>query len=218
MAMPRVTVLISGRGSNLAAIVAAERAGARSATVTTVISNRPDAAGLAIAAGHGATTAVVDHRRYTDRDAFDAALAAAIDAGSPDLVVMAGFMRVVGAAFVARYAGRMLNIHPSLLPAYPGLHTHRRALADGVRIHGCTIHLVSADLDRGPIIAQGAVAVHDDDDEDSLAARVLAVEHRLLPAAIRAFCEGRLVIAGGRVRVEGGLVPDGSLEVPAPAG
>jgi phosphoribosylglycinamide formyltransferase-1 len=130
---------------------------------------------------------------------------------------MAGFMRVVGSAFVERYAGRMLNIHPSLLPAYPGLHTHRRALADGVRIHGCTIHLVTANLDHGPIVAQGAVPVRDDDDEDSLAARVLAVEHRLLPAAIRAFCEGRLVIAGGHVRVKGGMVPNSTLEVPAPA-
>jgi len=126
-------------------------------------------------------------------------------------------MRVVGRAFVERYAGRMLNIHPSLLPAYPGLHTHRRALADGVRIHGCTIHFVTADLDHGPIVAQGAVPVHPDDDEDSLAARVLAVEHRLLPAAIRAFCEGRLVIAQGRVRVKDGMVPSGTLEVPAAA-
>jgi len=217
MALPRLTVLISGRGSNLAAILAAERAGTLSGTVAAVISNRPEAAGLAIAARHGAATAVIDHRRFTDRDAFDAALAAAIDASAPQLVVMAGFMRVVGRAFVERYAGRMLNIHPSLLPAYPGLHTHRRALADGVRIHGCTIHFVTADLDHGPIVAQGAVPVHADDDEDSLAARVLAVEHRLLPAAIRAFCEGRLVIAQGRVRVKDGMVPSGTLEVPAAA-
>jgi phosphoribosylglycinamide formyltransferase-1 len=217
MALPRLTVLISGRGSNLAAILAAERAGTLSGTVAAVVSNRPEAAGLAIAARHGAATAVIDHRRFTDRDAFDAALAAAIDASAPQLVVMAGFMRVVGRAFVERYAGRMLNIHPSLLPAYPGLHTHRRALADGVRIHGCTIHFVTADLDHGPIVAQGAVPVHADDDEDSLAARVLAVEHRLLPAAIRAFCEGRLVIAQGRVRVKDGMVPSGTLEVPAAA-
>ena len=216
MAIPRVTVLISGRGSNLAAVLAAERAGTLSGTVATVISNRPEAAGLAIAARHGAATAVIDHRNFTDRDAFDAALAAAVDASNPQLVVMAGFMRVVGPAFVDRYAGRMLNIHPSLLPAYPGLHTHRRALADGVRIHGCTIHFVTADLDHGPIVAQGAVPVHEDDNEDSLAARVLAVEHRLLPAAIRAFCEGRLVIADGLVRVKDGMVPNGTLEVPAP--
>jgi phosphoribosylglycinamide formyltransferase-1 len=217
MAMPRVTVLISGRGSNLAAVLAAERAGTLCGSVAAVISNRPEAAGLAVAAGHGAATTVVNHRRFADRGAFDAALAAAIDASAPQLVVMAGFMRVVGPAFVARYAGRMLNIHPSLLPAYPGLHTHRRALADGVRIHGCTVHFVTADLDHGPIVAQGAVPVHEDDDEDSLAARVLAVEHRLLPAAISAFCEGRLVIADGQVRVKGGVVPNGTLEVPAAA-
>jgi phosphoribosylglycinamide formyltransferase-1 len=130
---------------------------------------------------------------------------------------MAGFMRVLGTAFIARYSGRMLNIHPSLLPAYPGLHTHRRALADGVRIHGCTVHFVTSDLDGGPIVAQGAVAVRDDDSEETLAARVLAVEHRLLPAAVRAFCEGRLVIADGRVRVTGESVPAGALEVPTPA-
>ena len=126
-------------------------------------------------------------------------------------------MRILGASLVARYDGRMLNIHPSLLPSYPGLHTHRRALADGVRIHGCTVHFVTASLDHGPIVAQGAVPVLDDDDEASLAARVLAVEHRLLPAAVRAFCEGRLVIGGRRVRVKGELVPAMSLEVPAPA-
>ena len=217
MAIPRVTVLISGRGSNLAAVLVAERAGTLSGTVGAIISNRPEAAGLAVAARHGAATTVIDHRRFADRGAFDAALAAAIDAGDPQLVVMAGFMRVVGPAFVERYAGRLLNIHPSLLPAYAGLHTHRRALADGVRIHGCTVHFVTADLDHGPIVAQGAVPVHEDDDEDSLAARVLAVEHRLLPAAIRAYCEGRLVIADGRVRVKDGMVPNGTLEVPAPA-
>ena len=217
MAIPRVAVLISGRGSNLAAVLAAERAGKLSGTVAAVISNRPEAAGLAAAARHGAATTVVDHRRFADRGAFDAALAAAVDASNPQLVVMAGFMRVVGPAFVDRYAGRMLNIHPSLLPAYPGLHTHRRALADGIRIHGCTIHFVTADLDHGPIVAQGAVPVREDDNEDSLAARVLAVEHRLLPAAIRAFCEGRLVIADGLVRVKDGMVPNGTLEVPASA-
>ena len=215
MATPRVTVLISGRGSNLAALVAAERAGTLGGTVTSVISNRPEAAGLEIAARHGAATGVTDHRRFPDRDGFDAALAAAVDASMPELVVLAGFMRILGPSFVARYAGRLLNVHPSLLPAYPGLHTHRRALADGVRIHGCTVHFVTSDLDYGPIVAQGAVAVHPDDDESSLAARVLAVEHRLLPAAVRAFCEGRLVIADGHVRVKGETVPDAALEVPA---
>ncbi len=217
MSLPRITVLISGRGSNLAALLAAERASTLGGAVTTVVSNRPEAAGLALAASHGAATVVVDHKRYAAREDFDAALAAAIDAAAPALIVMAGFMRVLGTAFIARYSGRMLNIHPSLLPAYPGLHTHRRALADGVRIHGCTVHFVTSDLDGGPIVAQGAVAVRGDDSEETLAARVLAIEHRLLPAAVRAFCEGRLVIADGRVRVTGESVPAGALEVPTPA-
>ena len=153
------------------------------------------------------------HEAYPDRNAFDAALAAAIDATEPDLVVLAGFMRILGPGLVGRYEGRMLNIHPSLLPAYPGLLTHRRALADGVRIHGCTVHFVTPALDHGPIVAQGAVPVRDGDDEASLAARVLAVEHRLLPAAVRAFCAGRLVIAEGRVHVKHGSVPDATLLV-----
>jgi phosphoribosylglycinamide formyltransferase 1 len=211
-------VLISGRGSNLGALCAAERAGTLGGTVTAVISNRPDATGLAVAATHGAATAIVDHRQYAARELFDAALAAAVDASRPEVVVLAGFMRILGAAFVDRYSGRLLNIHPSLLPAYPGLHTHRRALADGVRIHGCTVHFVTADLDYGPIVAQGAVAVHADDDEDALAARVLAVEHRLLPAAVRMCCAGRLVIEDGHVRVKGEAVTDAALVVPAIAG
>jgi len=214
MALPRITVLISGRGSNLGALLAAEREGRLGGTVTTVVSNRPGAAGLELAQRHGAATAVVDHRQFATRDAFDAALEAAVDAARPDLVVLAGFMRILGAGFVGRHAGRMLNVHPSLLPAYPGLHTHRRALIDGVRVHGCTVHFVTADLDYGPIVAQAAVAVHADDDEDALATRVLAVEHRLLPAAVRAFCEGRLAINGGQVRVKGETVPDAALVVP----
>jgi len=215
MAAPRITVLISGRGSNLGALLAAERAGGLGGSVTMVVSNRPEAAGLALASGQGVATGVVDHRGFPTREAFDAALAEAVAASAPDLVVLAGFMRILGSAFVGRYAGRMLNIHPSLLPAYPGLHTHRRALADGVRIHGCTVHFVTADLDYGPIVAQGAVAVHPGDDEDSLAARVLAVEHWILPAAVRAFCERRLVIADGRVRVTGEMPVDATLVVPA---
>jgi len=217
MAIPRVTVLTSGRGSNLGAMLAAERAGRLGGTIGAVLSNRAGTPALAMAMAHGVATAVVLHRAFADRDAFDAALAAAVEASAPDLVVLAGFMRILGAAFVARYEGRILNIHPSLLPAYPGLHTHRRALADGVRIHGCTVHFVTADLDHGPIVAQGAVPVLEGDDEASLAARVLEVEHRLLPAAVRAFCEGRLVIAGRRVRVIGESVPATPLEVPTPA-
>ncbi len=201
--MKRVVILISGRGSNMAALLAAVREGSIAANVVGVISNRPDAAGLAHAAGQGVPTTTVDQRLLADRDAFERALAAAIDALTPDLVVMAGFMRIVSASFVARYAGRLINIHPSLLPAYPGLHTHRRALADGVRIHGCTVHFVTATVDHGPIIAQGAVAVHDDDTEATLAARVLEVEHRILASAVRWFCAERLVSAGAAVRVKG---------------
>jgi phosphoribosylglycinamide formyltransferase-1 len=215
MANRRVTVLISGRGSNLAALLAAERAGKLGAEVVAVISNRADAAGLAIAEAHGVATRTLDHRAWPDREAFDAALAAAIDASAPDLVVLAGFMRILGPAFVRRYEGRLINIHPSLLPAYPGLHTHRRALADGVRIHGCTVHFVTADLDHGPIVAQGAVPVQAGDDEATLAARVLDVEHRALPAAVRLICAGRTVIAGRRVRVEGERAAASALMVPA---
>ncbi|MEP7182557.1 MAG: phosphoribosylglycinamide formyltransferase [Betaproteobacteria bacterium] len=216
--MPRITVLISGRGSNLAALLDAERAGRLSGTVTAVVSNRADAAGLAIAAAHGVATAMVDHRAHPTREAFDAALATTVDAGAPDLVVLAGFLRILGPAFVQRYEGRLLNIHPSLLPLYPGLHTHRRALADGVRIHGCTVHFVTTDLDHGPIVAQGAVPVVDGDDETTLAARVLAVEHRVLPGAVRAFCEGRLVIAGRSVRVKDGHAGTATLVAPAGCG
>ncbi|MFO1311356.1 MAG: phosphoribosylglycinamide formyltransferase [Burkholderiales bacterium] len=203
---PKITVLVSGRGSNLAALLDARDLGG---DIVRVVSNRPEAGGLAVAASHGVATSVVDHRAFESRDAFDAALAAAIDGDRPDLVVLAGFMRVLGAAFIGRYAGRMINIHPSLLPSYPGLHTHRRALADGVRIHGCTVHFVTPEVDVGPIVAQGAVPVHDDDDEDTLAARVLAVEHVLLPRVVRWHCEGRLVMDGRRVRVRGIDTPEG---------
>ena len=212
--MKRVVILISGRGSNMAALLVAAREGRIAANVAGVISNRPDAGGLVLAAGHGVPAAVVDHRTFADREVFEHALAAAIDTLHPDLVVMAGFMRVVSAAFVARYAGRLINIHPSLLPAYPGLATHRRALTDGVKIHGCTVHFVTATVDHGPIIAQGAVAVHDGDTETSLAARVLAVEHRLLVSAVGWFCADRLVSAGQVVRVNGAVVDTPALTVP----
>ena len=216
MAIPRITVLVSGRGSNLRALIDAERGGCLGGTIAAVLCNRADAPALRIAAEHGIATQVIAHRAYASRDAFEAALAAAIDASEPDLIVLAGFMRVLGAAFVERYAGRMLNIHPSLLPAYPGLDTHKRALADGVRVHGCTVHFVTADVDHGPIVMQGAVAVRDGDDEQKLAARVLEVEHQMLPAAVRAFCERRLVIAGRRVRVKGEVVSAAALVVPSP--
>ena len=198
---PRITVLISGRGSNLAALLSAMSAGRLHGVVDRVIANRADAPGLGIASAHGIATQIVDHQAFAAREAFEAALASAIDASAPDLIVLAGFMRVLGDAVVRRYAGRMINIHPSLLPLYPGLHTHRRALADGVRIHGCTVHFVTPDVDVGPIIAQAAVPVCDGDDEETLAARVLEAEHALLPAVVRWYCTGRLVIDGHRVHV-----------------
>jgi phosphoribosylglycinamide formyltransferase-1 len=215
MALPRITVLTSGRGSNLRALLAAERDGKLEGTIATVIANRPSIPALDVATAHGVPWVVVPHDAYPEREAFDAALSQAIDASEPELVVLAGFMRILGPELVARHEGRMLNIHPSLLPSYPGLDTHRRALADGVRLHGCTVHFVTAALDHGPIVAQGAVAVHDSDDVASLAARVLAVEHRLLPAAVRAFCGGRLVIDGSRVHVKDERVPSAALEIPA---
>ena len=186
--MKRVVILISGRGSNMEALLAADLP----ASVTAVVSNNPAAAGLATVRQRSMTSAIIDHRTFQDRSAFDAALAAEIDRHQPDLVVLAGFMRVLTDAFVSRYRGRMLNIHPSLLPAFPGLDTHRRALASGARLHGCTVHFVTAALDQGPIVIQAAVPVLPDDTEDRLAARVLREEHRIYPQAVRWFCEGRL--------------------------
>jgi phosphoribosylglycinamide formyltransferase-1 len=170
--------------------------------VSAVISNVAGAGGLAVAAARGVATAVLPHRDFHSREAFDAALAEAIDAFSPRLVALAGFMRVLTAGFVRRYEGRLLNIHPSLLPAFPGLDTHRRALAEGVRLHGCTVHFVTAELDHGPIVIQGALPVRDGDTEASLAARVLKLEHQVYPRAVRWFLENRLVIESGRVRVK----------------
>lgn len=216
MARSRISVLISGRGSNLAALVDASRRESFGGAVTHVISNRPDAAGLVFAREHDIAHAVVDHKDFPTREAFDTALAQAIDETKPDLVVLAGFMRVLSDAFVARYQSRMLNIHPSLLPAYPGLHTHRRALADGVKVHGCTVHFVTSSVDVGPIVAQAAVPVLPDDDEASLAARVLEQEHRILPAAVHWFCAGRLELHEGRVRVQHADGATGALLVPPP--
>jgi len=216
MSLMRITVLISGRGSNLAALIAASQASDFKGAVTHVVSNKPDAAGLDIARAHAIATSVVDNARFASREAFDASLSDTIEATEPDLVVLAGFMRVLTDGFVQRHAGRMLNVHPSLLPAYPGLYTHRRALADGVRIHGCTVHFVTPAIDRGPIVAQAAVPVRADDDEATLAARVLAQEHRLLPAAARWFCAGRLALQDGRVRLDDGREMDGALLAPVP--
>ena len=192
-----IVVLISGRGTNLAAVLDA----GLPANIAAVISHRADAGGLAIARSHGVEAITIAHRDYPSRAAFESALAAAIDRRTPQLIVLAGFMRILSASVVERYAGRMINIHPSLLPSFTGLDTHRRALDAGVKIHGCTVHFVTPALDHGPIIAQAAVPVLEGDDEQSLAARVLAEEHRILPLAIRWFVEGRLVIVEGRVCV-----------------
>ncbi len=203
--MKRIVCLISGRGSNLAAILRAASAerwrDAVPAEVVAVISNRADAAGLPIAAAHGVATQVIEHTRFSSREGFDAALAEAIDAHAADLVVLAGFMRVLTRAFVARYQGRLINIHPSLLPAFPGLATHRQALAAGVRVHGATVHFVSDVIDGGVIIAQAAVPVLPGDSEETLAARVLGREHVLLPRCVRWLCEGRIALVDGRVQV-----------------
>ncbi len=190
-----VVVLISGRGSNLRALVEA------GLPVAAVISNQASAAGLAYARERGLGTAVVGHAGYARRDAFDDALAAEIDRFRPRLVALAGFMRILTPAFVRRYEGRLLNIHPSLLPAFPGLHTHARALAAGVKVHGATVHFVTPELDHGPIVIQAAVPVLPGDAEDALAARVLAQEHRIYPQAVRWFLDGRLVLETGVVRV-----------------
>ena len=198
--MKRIVVLISGRGSNMEAIVQRSAAEDWPARVVAVIANRPDAAGLAFARAHGIAAAVVDHRAWPERAAFDQALAQAIDAHAPDLVVLAGFMRILGADFARHYEGRLLNIHPSLLPAFPGLHTHRRALQAGCKLAGATVHFVTPELDHGPIVMQSVVPVQPGDDEHVLAARVLATEHVIFPQSVRWFVEGQLVLGDGLVR------------------
>ena len=199
--MKNIVILISGRGSNMEAVVRAAQREGWPARVTAVISNKPDAKGLAFAAAHGIPTAVVPSKEYPDRASFDAALQREIDRFAPDLVVLAGFMRILTAPFVAHYAGRMLNIHPSLLPAFPGLDTHKKALEAGVPEHGATVHFVTAELDHGPMVAQARVAVLPGDTEETLAARVLAEEHKLYPYAVRLFVEDRLSIEQGDVRI-----------------
>lgn len=192
----RLVVLISGRGSNMLALADACEAGLP-ATIEAVISNEPDAAGIPVATQRGLRTEVVPHRDYAERADFDAALAERIDHYAPDLVVMAGFMRIVTSGFIARYLGRMLNIHPSLLPAYPGLHTHAKAIADGRKRHGATVHFVTDTLDGGPLVANVSVEVKPDDDADTLAARVLTREHELFPQAIGWYATGRLSMQAG---------------------
>lgn len=199
--MKNIVILISGRGSNMQAIVEAARAQQWPAKIAAVISNRADAAGLAYAASLGIATAVVANKEFATREEFDAALQAKIDSYAPDLVVLAGFMRILTTAFVDHYAGRLLNIHPSLLPSFTGLDTHGRALNAGVKIHGTTVHFVTAALDHGPIVIQAAVPVLAGDDEDSLAARVLQQEHRIYPQAVRWFIEDKLKLEGEHVRL-----------------
>lgn len=182
--MKKIVILISGRGSNMQSLLEAKLP----CEIVAVISNKADAGGLAVAQEHGIATAVVSHRDYADRAAFDAALAQVIDAYRADLVVLAGFMRILTDGFVEHYRGRLINIHPSLLPAYAGTHTHERALQDGVKIHGCTVHFVTPTLDAGPIIIQAAVPVLRDDTPSSLSARVLHEEHRIYPQAVRWLC------------------------------
>ncbi|WP_322403497.1 phosphoribosylglycinamide formyltransferase [Massilia luteola] len=199
--MKNIVILISGRGSNMEAIVRAQQAEAWPARIAAVISNKPDAKGLAFAQAHGIPTAVVPNKEFSTRDAFDAALRDTIDRFEPDLVVLAGFMRILTAPFVEHYAGRMLNIHPSLLPLFPGLHTHRQALDAGVEEHGATVHFVTAELDHGPAVIQARIPVLPGDTEDSLADRLLAEEHVIYPQAVRLFIEDRLSIEGGEVRI-----------------
>jgi phosphoribosylglycinamide formyltransferase-1 len=208
--MKRIVILISGRGSNLRALLEASLP----ARISAVISNEPDAAGLQIAKQHGVATEVVSHAQFTERADFDAALAEAVARRQPDLVVLAGFMRILGNAFLKRFPGRLINIHPSLLPAFPGLHTHRRALEEGVKLHGCTVHFVTPRLDHGPIIVQAAVAVLAHDTEQSLAARVLEQEHIILPQAVRWFLEGSLQVSGNRASFNGAAPSPASIISP----
>ena len=208
--MKRYVILISGRGSNMVSLLDAGLPG----TCAAVISNRADAAGLAVAAGRGIATAAIDHRGFASREEFDAVLATEIEQHEPDLVLLAGFMRILTEGFVRRFEGRLLNIHPSLLPAFPGIKTHDRALAAGVRLHGCSVHFVTPALDGGPIIAQAAVPVQADDDEATLARRVLAEEHLLYPRVARWFLDGRLRLVDGRAQLAGEVAASGSLHVP----
>lgn len=209
-----VVVLISGRGSNLQAIIDATRAGRLAIELRAVVSNEPDAPGLKRAQAAGIPTQIVDHRGYATRVEFEQELVARIDSYYPALVVLAGFMRLLGPAFIDRYSGRLINIHPSLLPAFPGLRTHDRALAARAQRHGATVHFVTRDVDSGPIIAQAAVPVRAGDTSATLAERVLAEEHRIYPLAIGWFAERRLTVQGDRVLLDGAIRPEQGLVAP----
>jgi phosphoribosylglycinamide formyltransferase 1 len=197
--MKCIVILISGRGSNMQAMLKVAAAEHWPAHIAAVISNQPNAAGLDLARAAGIATSAINHRDYPDREQFDAALAELIDQHSPDLIILAGFMRILTPGFVNRYFGRLINIHPSLLPSFPGLHTHQQAIDAGVKVHGATVHFVTAELDHGPIIAQATVPVLDDDTEDTLAARVLEQEHRIYPQAVRDLMSDTLKLVDGRV-------------------
>jgi len=210
MAKLKVGILISGRGSNMAALIGAAEAADYPAEIACVVSNREDAAGLEIARKAGLPTVVISHRAYPDRETFDRDVSAALEKHGVELVALAGFLRIQSPWFPQHWAGRQINIHPSLLPAFPGLHVQQQALDAGVRVSGCTVHLVTADLDSGPIIAQAAVPVLAGDTEESLSARILRQEHRLYPLVVRWFGEGRVKLAGDRVEVAG-APPDATL-------
>ena len=195
----RVAILISGRGSNMTSLIAAAETRDYPAEIAFVMSNRPDAAGLATARSRGISTVAIDHKQFASRESFEDAMQSALESHRIEIICLAGFMRLLTSGFVKKWEGRMLNIHPALLPAYKGLHTHERALADGVKIHGCTVHFVAPEMDAGPIIAQAAVPVLDDDTPDALAARVLAQEHLVYPAALRLVASGAAHIRNGRV-------------------
>jgi phosphoribosylglycinamide formyltransferase 1 len=215
MAKKRVAVLISGRGSNMAALIAAAKAQDFPAEIAVVVSNRPDAAGLAYAVAQGIATEVVDHRPHgTDRAAFERELQRVLDGHGVELICLGGFMRLFTPDFVLRWQGRMLNIHPSLLPSFPGLDPHGQALRAGAKISGATVHFVIPETDAGPIIAQAAVEVRDADNPETLAARVLTVEHQLYPLALRLVAEGRVHVVEGRCMVDGSLAGQGALVVP----
>jgi phosphoribosylglycinamide formyltransferase 1 len=216
LARLRTAILISGRGSNMQALIESSRVPTAKAEIVLVLSNNPDAAGLTYAAKAGIPTAVVDHRAYRDRAAFDDELDRRLRAADAGFVCLAGFMRLLTPTFVERWRDRMINIHPSLLPAFPGLDTHARALAAGVRFHGCTVHFVRLATDTGPIIVQAAVPVQSADTPDSLAARVLVQEHRIYPQALAWVAEGRVRIEGDRAVVTGTAVPPTALINPTP--
>lgn len=208
--MKSLVILISGRGSNMQALIEAHLP----VKIAAVISSNPEAGGLEIARMHSIETRVVDQKAYPDRATFDTALAEKIDSFQPDLVALAGFMRILGDKFVEHYHGRLMNIHPSLLPAFPGLDTHTRALKAGVKIHGCTVHFVTPQVDHGPIITQAAVPVLPDDTSKTLSARVLQQEHRIYPEAIRWFLEDRLQLSHNHVSVSGAIMDDSALNSP----